>query len=215
MSTQDRGPSMGRVTPKGPSVALTAETSTTPSDALDSRAAPAPPGPAGQSDLDLLVPLVYHELKLLAHRKLADRGGVGSLNTTALVHEAYLKLAGSAGPEWRDRSHFFALASKVMRQVLVDRARARATLKRGASRRPVTFNELMLAADEQAESLLDLEDALEHLSSIAPRLVQVVECRFFGGMTDAQIADVLGVTERTVRRDWDKARLLLQSVLDA
>jgi RNA polymerase sigma factor (TIGR02999 family) len=159
------------------------------------------------------MPLVYHELRALAHRKLADRGRAGSLNTTALVHEAYLKLAGSAGPEWRDRSHFFALASRVMRQILVDRARARATLKRGAGGRAVTFDEQELAADQQAHSMLDLDDALARLSAVAPRLVQVVECRFFGGMTDAEIADVLGVTERTVRRDWDKARLLLRSAL--
>jgi RNA polymerase sigma factor (TIGR02999 family) len=162
-----------------------------------------------------MVPLVYHELRALAHRRLADRGGAGSLNTTALVHEAYLKLAGNAGPEWRDRSHFFALASKVMRQILVDRARARATLKRGARRRAITFDEQTLAADEQADSLLELNDALARLSAVSPRLVQVVECRFFGGMTDGEIAAVLGVTERTVRRDWDKARLLLRRALDA
>jgi RNA polymerase sigma factor (TIGR02999 family) len=144
---------------------------------------------------------------------MGQRGAV-SLNTTALVHEAYLKLAGSAGPQWRDRSHFFALASKVMRQILVDRARARATLKRGAKRRVTTFDEQTIAADEQADSLLDLDEALNRLASVAPRLAHVVECRFFGGMTDAEIADVLGVTERTVRRDWDKARLLLRSALD-
>jgi RNA polymerase sigma factor (TIGR02999 family) len=136
------------------------------------------------------------------------------LNTTALVHEAYLKLAGSAGISVRDRPHFFALASTIMRQILADRARARAALKRGGERHRITLDEQALATAEAADALLELDDALTRLASVDPRLVQVVECRFFGGMTDAEIAEVTGVTERTVRRDWDKARLLLRNILD-
>jgi RNA polymerase sigma factor (TIGR02999 family) len=205
---------MEHVQRSGGSVASTADASSTSTEGIETQPAAASHRLAGRGELDLVVPLIYHELRALAHRRLMGQRGAVSLNTTALVHEAYLKLAGSAGPQWRDRSHFFALASKVMRQILVDRARARATLKRGAKRRVTTFDEQTIAADEQADSLLDLDEALNRLASVAPRLAHVVECRFFGGMTDAEIADVLGVTERTVRRDWDKARLLLRSALD-
>lgn len=164
--------------------------------------------------LDRAVPLVYHELRALAHRHLAAHGGDPTLNSTALVHEAYLKL-GSGSAAWRDRAHFFALASLVMRQVLTDRARARAAEKRGGARRRVTLDEGTLTTDDQAESLLQLDDALARLAAVAPRLVRVVEFRFFGGMSEAEIGSVLGVTPRTVRRDWDKARLLLRSALSA
>lgn len=165
--------------------------------------------------LDEIVPLVYHELRTIAHRHLSARGGDASLNSTALVHEAYLKLGSQGGAIWRDRAHFFALASRVMRQVLVDRARARAAGKRGGVQRQITLEEEIIAADDQAESLLQLDDALARLASVAPRLVRVVECRFFGGMSEDEIGSVLGVTSRTVRRDWDKARLLLRSALSA
>ena len=169
----------------------------------------------GGTELDKLLPVVYLELQVLAHRRL-ELGGRGTLDTSALVHEAYLKLAGPAGARWSDRSHFFALASKAMRQILADRARARATAKRGGERRRVTLDEQMLStisADDQAEAMLELDRALERLSALSPRLVQVVECRFFGGMRDEEIARALDVTDRTVRRDWEKARLLLAAML--
>lgn len=165
--------------------------------------------------LDRAVPLVYHELRTIAHRQLAARGGNTSLNSTALVHEAYLKLGVESGAAWRDRAHFFALASLVMRQILTDRARARTALKRGGVQRRITLEEDTIATDEQAESLLQLDEALAHLATIAPRLVRVVEFRFFGGMSEVEIGSVLGVTPRTVRRDWDKARLLLRTALTA
>jgi RNA polymerase sigma factor (TIGR02999 family) len=131
-----------------------------------------------------------------------------------LVHEAYVKLAGSKRLGWRDREHFLAMASRVMRQVLVDRARSRGALKRGGERRRTTLTGQTIPVDDQARALLELEDALQQLATVSPRLVQVVECRFFGGMSEVEIAAALGVTDRTVRRDWDKARLLLRSALE-
>lgn len=165
--------------------------------------------------LDRAIPLVYHELRTIAHRHLAAHGTGDTLNSTALVHEAYLKLGSETGAAWKDRAHFFALASMVMRQILIDRARARASLKRGGEQRRITLEEDSLAVDEQADSLLQLDDALGKLAQVAPRLVRVVECRFFGGMSEEEIGSVLGVTTRTVRRDWDKARLLLRRALSA
>lgn len=168
-----------------------------------------------RESLDRLIPLVYRELRTIAHRHLAAHDGEDTLNSTALVHEAYLKLGAEAGSAWQDRSHFFALASIVMRQILTDRARARVALKRGGVQRRITLEENTLAVDDQAESLLQLNDALGRVAQIAPRLVRVVEFRFFGGMSDEEIGALLGVTPRTVRRDWDKARLLLRRALGA
>lgn len=171
--------------------------------------------PRDRESLDRLVPLVYRELRAIAHRHRAAHGNADTLNSTALVHEAYLKLGKEAGAAWRDRSHFFALASMVMRQILTDRSRARVAGKRGGVQHRITLEEHTVAVDDQAESLLQLDDALDRLAEIAPRLVRVVEFRFFGGMTEEEIATVLGVTTRTVRRDWDKARVLLRRALAA
>lgn len=171
--------------------------------------------PQDRESLDRLVPLVYRELRAIAHRHRAARGGADTLNSTALVHEAYLKLGQSAGAAWQDRAHFFALASMVMRQILTDRSRARVAGKRGGVQKRITLEEHTVAVDEQAESLMQLDDALGRIAEFAPRLVRVVEFRFFGGMSDEEIASALGVTARTVRRDWDKARVLLRWALAA
>jgi RNA polymerase sigma factor (TIGR02999 family) len=165
-------------------------------------------------ELDDLVAFAYQELRAIAHGRLAARGGNGTLSTTALVHEAYLKLADQSPSRWRDRSHFFAVASLAMRHVLVDCAKARATLKRGGERRRITLDDADIAVDDQAEALLQLDDALERLAEVEPRLARVVECRFFGGLTEEEIAGALGVTVRTVRRDWVKARVMLRHVLE-
>ena len=174
---------------------------------------------ARQSDalppLDQLIGLAYQELRAIAHHRLAARGGNGTLSTTALVHEAYLKLADQPHSNWRDRSHFFAVASLAMRHVLVDVAKARATLKRGGARHRITLDDEIIAVDDQAEALLQLNDALERLAEVEPRLAKVVECRFFGGLSEEEIAGTLGVTVRTVRRDWVKARVMLRHVLDS
>jgi len=168
-----------------------------------------------RESLDRLVPLVYQELRAIAHRQLAARGHGGTLQTTALVHEAYLKLVDQSRAEWRDRAHFLALASLAMRHVLVDRAKARVALKRGGERRAITLDEQEIGADDQPDALLQLNEALERLGEVGPRLVRVVECRFFGGLTEDEIAEALGLTVRTVQRDWAKARMLLRRALES
>lgn len=171
--------------------------------------------PSGvQESIDLVVARAYEDLRAIAHRRLAVAKH-DSLSTTALVNEAYLKLVQHSPAGWRDDAHFLALASLAMRYVLVDLARARATLKRGGVGRQVTFDDEVNGADEQAELILELHEALEHLAAWEPRLAQVVDCRYFGGLTEAETAEALGVTVRTVQRDWVKARILLRRVLDA
>jgi len=162
--------------------------------------------------LDRLLPVVYGELRAIAHRHVASHNN-GTLATTELVHEAYLKLVDQSRAEWRDRAHFFALASVAMRQVLLDRAKARAALKRGGEQRRVTFEDDMAAIDDDAELLLAIDDALTRLAGIEPRLARVVECRFYAGLSEEEIAEALGVTTRTVERDWAKARMLLRDTL--
>jgi RNA polymerase sigma factor (TIGR02999 family) len=163
---------------------------------------------------DQIVALVYHQLRRTARRELARRPS-DTLSTTALVHELYLKLSRTHQVDWRDRPHFLRVASVAMRHILVDRARGRITEKRGGPQRPVTFDEQLMGTDSQAESLLELHEALDQLATIEKRLAQVVECRFFGGMTEQETAEALCITERTVRRDWVKARGLLSQALRA
>ena len=162
--------------------------------------------------LDRLLPVVYRELRAIAHRHVASHNN-GTLATTELVHEAYLKLVDQSRAEWRDRAHFFALASVAMRQVLLDRAKARAALKRGGEKRRVTFDDDVAAIDDDAELLLAIDDAITRLAGIEPRLARVVECRFYAGLSEEEIAEALGVTTRTVERDWAKARMLLRDTL--
>jgi RNA polymerase sigma factor (TIGR02999 family) len=177
----------------------------------------------GPESVDQAVALAYQELRAIAHKRLTARGagrGPGArgreatMSTTALVHEAYLKLVDQSRAGWNDRSHFLALASLAMRHVLVDRARERDTLKRGGERRRITLDDAELAVDADADVLLQLNDALDRLAAFEPRLAQVVECRFFGGLTDAETAEALGLTTRTVQRDWVKARVLLRRALE-
>lgn len=166
---------------------------------------------AGDSDaLDRLVPLVYEDLRRVAHRQLDREGGGHTLQTTALIHEAYIKLAGGGVVSATSRAHFLAIAARAMRQVLVDYARRRKAAKRGGGVISVTLGDEPQPADASAEDLLALDEALEQLD---PRQRQVIECRFFGGMEERDIAAVLGVSERTVRRDWVKARAWLYKSL--
>ena len=168
----------------------------------------------GQDSLDLVASRAYHELRAIAHRRLSARRG-GTLSTTALVHEAYLKLEDQSRSGWNDRAHFLALASLAMRHVLVDRARELHTLKRGGERRQVTLDEEQIGVESQAEMVLHLDEALDRLAAWEPRLARVVECRFFGGLTEPETAEALGITVRTVQRDWVKARVLLRRALDS
>jgi RNA polymerase sigma factor (TIGR02999 family) len=165
--------------------------------------------------LDAVTTEVYRELRAIAHYRLMARGPRGTLSTTALVNEAYLKLADHSRAQWNDRSHFLAMASLAMRHVLVDRARERATLKRGGERQRITLDNVEVGVDTEADVLLQLDDALNQLAAFDARLARVVECRFFGGLTDEETASILGVTARTVRRDWVKARVLLQRALES
>lgn len=161
---------------------------------------------------DRILPLVYHELRRAARRELAVRPS-DTLFTTALVHELYLKFSRTPRADWRNRAHFLRAAAVAMRHILVDRARRRAAEKRGGPHRTVTLEDGLVASDSQAESLLELHEALDQLALLDERLARVVECRFFGGMTEQETAEALRVTERTVRRDWVKARGLLYQAL--
>ena len=156
--------------------------------------------------LDRLLPLVYDELRSLARRQMGRERPDHTLHSTALVHEAYLKLAGGGGVEAADRNHFLAIAARAMRQVLVDHARRRLAAKRGGDWQLTTLADGHQAVEFRPEEMLALDRALERLE---PRQRQVVEYRFFAGMEEAEIAAVLGMSERTVRRDWVKARAWL------
>ena len=173
--------------------------------------------PGGGDDLPRgdLVPLLYQQLRRIAHRQLGRRPRGGTLETGELVHEAYLKVVGRARGPVPDQSQFLALASVAMRHVIVDRARAQGRLKRGGGRGRITFDEERIAVEDHPEALLQLDEALTWLAELAPRLARVVECRFFGGLSEEEIAEALGVTVRTVQRDWAKARMLLRRALES
>jgi RNA polymerase sigma factor (TIGR02999 family) len=167
-----------------------------------------------RESLDRLVPELYDELRFIAHRQISRRPNSGTLETTGLVHEAYLKVVGQSRGAVQDRAHFLALASLAMRHVLVDRARSRARLKRSGEHGRITFEEDHFVVDDQPAALLELDAALTWLAGLEPRLARVVECRFFGGLTEEETAGALGVTVRTVQRDWAKARMLLRRELE-
>lgn len=156
--------------------------------------------------MERLFPLVYDQLRGIAHNALRRERTDHTLATTDLVHEAYLKLVDQTRVQWADRKHFFAIASKAMRRILVDYARRHATAKRGGDRRPVTLDESAMTVDDRADTLLALDEALDRLEHLEPRLARVVECRFFAGLTENETAEILDMTDRTVRRDWVKAK---------
>ena len=160
-----------------------------------------------------LMDAVYDELRRLARAYLLRERRDHSLPATGLVHEAYIKLVDHSQAQWRDRTHFFAVAALAMRHVLVDRAKARRRLKRGGDQHQVSLDEENISADDQPDALLELDEALTRLAAFDPRLARVVEYRFFGGLTEQEIAEAIGVTRRTVQRDWIKARALLHRAL--
>ena len=169
---------------------------------------------AGESSArERVFPLVYDELRRIAHRQLQRERSGHTLDTTALVHEAYLRLASPTSRNFQDRSHFFAVAAIAMRRILVDYARRHRTGKRGDAPRRVSLTDTTLVADTRADTLLAVDEALTELARIDPRLSRVVECRFFAGLTEEETADILGVTARTVRRDWTKAKGWLHRTL--
>lgn len=167
----------------------------------------------GRELMDQLVPLVYEELRRVAHRQLALEAGPRHLDTTGLVHEAYLKLVDETTVPVRNRRYFFGAAARAMRQVLIDAARKRGRLKRGGGTRPITLDETRIRIDHYAAELIELDDALARLAAQHARPAQVVECRFFGGLSIDETAELLEVTPRTVKRDWTLARAWLHREL--
>ena len=171
-----------------------------------------------QAALDRLVPAVYAELHRLAHARMRHEAPGHLLQTTALVHEAFLRLAGSDATDravaWKNRLHFYAVAAKVMRRVLVDSARRRGAVRRGGESPHVPFDEALVASPQPNEAILDLEDALVALARVDPRKEQVVELRYFAGLSVEETAAVLNVSADTVTRDWKVAKLWLLRELD-
>lgn len=162
-----------------------------------------------QAAKDKLIPLVYDQLRRLARRQMAQERPGHSLQATALVNEAYLLLVDQPEVRWQNRAHFFALAAQMMRHILVDYARRRGRVKRGAGGQRVSLEEAMIVSGERAAELVALDDALNDLAAIDPRRSQVVELRYFGGLSVEEIAKVLNVSPVTVMRDWSVAKAWL------
>ena len=163
--------------------------------------------------LDQLTPLVYDEIRRIAHRYVQHEREGQTLQTTALVHEAYLRLAGSQRVDWQNRAHFFAVTAQVMRHILIDHARRRQYVKHGGEMQRVSFDavtrEAMMMSQPRASELLALDEALTELARLDPRKSRVVELRYFGGLSLEETADVLEVSAMTVRRDWRAAKAWL------
>ena len=158
---------------------------------------------------DALLPLVYDELRRLAAHRMADEAPGQTLQATALVHEAWLRLGGDDQPSWQNRAHFFAAAAEAMRRILIDNARRKNYLRHGGGAERVNLDGLDLAASVGDEQLLALNEALDHLAAHDATKAQVVKLRFFAGLTNEQVARVLGVSEPTVKRHWAYARAWL------
>jgi RNA polymerase sigma factor (TIGR02999 family) len=167
-----------------------------------------------EESLDRLMPLVYEQLKRLAHARLREERRGHTLNTTGLVHEAYLKLTDINQLDWQDREHFFAMASRVMRRILINYAAKRRAYKRGGPLEKVDLEDALSISDDEAEIFLELDDFLGQLESIHPRQAKILEHRYFGGLTNEETAETLGVSLRTVERDQRFARAWLASVWD-
>lgn len=164
--------------------------------------------------LEKLVPLVYSELHRLAHRYLQKQPAERTLQTTALVNEAYLRLVGQNQVEWQNRAHFFAVCAQVMRSLLIDRARERLAAKRGGGARYVSLDEAAVVYPERDEELLAVHEALDKLSALDPRKGRIVELRYFGGMSVEETAEVLALSPITIKREWLKAKMWLYHELD-
>jgi RNA polymerase sigma factor (TIGR02999 family) len=160
-----------------------------------------------------VLPIVYETLLDMARRTLRRHGEIATIDTSGLVHEAYLKLVDQTRLAWENRSHFLAVYSLAMRNVLVDLARRRSAQKRGGDRQRVTLDESVIRIEEQAEQILAIHEALGTLATRSPRLARTVECRYFAGLTEEETARTLGVSDRTVRRDWIKAKAFLYDLL--
>ncbi len=163
-----------------------------------------------QSALDRLLPLVHDELHRLAHRYMLRERVGHTLQTTALVNEAYMRLIDANQVEWKDRAHFFAISANLMRRILVDFARSRGYQKRGGNVVKLEFDEERVPSPRRSADLIALDEALSALSAFDPREAKVVELRFFGGLSEEETAQVLGISSRTVKRDWALAKAWLK-----
>jgi RNA polymerase sigma factor (TIGR02999 family) len=162
-----------------------------------------------QKSLEALIPLVYHELHRLAHRALARNAPGNTVQTTALVHEAYLRLVDVRQVDWQDRAHFFAVSANLMRNILVDFARQRFSRKRGGALAHVDLDEALDFAPQKSADLVALDDVLTELARLNERQSKIVELKFFGGLTEEEISEVLKISPATIRRDWQVARAWL------
>ena len=160
-----------------------------------------------------LTPLVYEELRRLAHHFMEGQRPDHTLQTTALVNEAYMRLADQTKPSWQNRAHFFAVAARAMRQILVNYARSNRAQKRGGGALKVELDEAAILSPEQSKEIVDLHEALERLAALDSRKAQVVELKYFGGLNYDEMAEVLKISRITVRRDWEFAKLWLYAEL--
>jgi RNA polymerase sigma-70 factor, ECF subfamily len=160
-----------------------------------------------------LTPLVYDELRRIAHRHMGGQRPDHTLQTTALVNEAYLRLADQTNPRWQNRAHFFAVAARAMRQIVVDYARSQQSRKRGGGLLRIELDEAAIVSPEQSKEIVDLHEALERLAILDFRKAQVVELKYFGGLNYDEMAEVLKISRVTVRRDWEFAKVWLYTEL--
>jgi RNA polymerase sigma factor (TIGR02999 family) len=162
-----------------------------------------------------LLPLIYEELRRLAAHKMAHEAPGQTLQPTALVHEAWLRLVGDGDPGWQNRAHFFAAAAEAMRRILIDRARSKLAVRRGGGQARVEVDETALEAPADDEKLLQVHEALEVLAAEDPQKAEIVKLRFFGGLSHEEIAAVLSMNEKTVRRHWEVAKVRLFQIIKA
>jgi RNA polymerase sigma factor (TIGR02999 family) len=166
-------------------------------------------GKGDESAFEQLVPLVHAELRRLAHREMGRERAGHTLQTTALVNEAYMRLIDVSRVKWQDRAHFFAMSARLMRRILVDHARGRQAQKRGGTTRKISFEESLVVSPERGEDLVALDDALQALAVVDARKCQVVEMRYFGGLSVEESAEALRVSPETIMRDWRLAKVWL------
>jgi len=162
-----------------------------------------------ESASERLLPYVYDELKRQARRLMSRERANHTLQPTALVHEAFVRLAKQGGVEWQNRSHFYGIASRLMRQILIDHARQHGAAKRGSAKVHFSLDDVAIPVETRAGSILALDEALERLEAVDERQAKVVEMRFFGGLSNTEIAEALDISERTVQRSWSVAKLWL------
>ncbi len=170
-------------------------------------------GKGDRSALDKLLPLVHSELRRIAQRQMSQERPGHTLQATALVNEAYLKLAGQQGFDWQNRAHFFAVCAQVMRHILIDHARAHARDKRGGGAVKVSLNDALVVVEDQNAHFIALDEALRVLESLDPQKGKIVELRYFGGLSVEETAEVMNISPRTVRREWQRAKAWLYRMM--